>query len=79
MHEVVEEQDTRGFDMPAPKASDSPMSQLPVHLNTFPVWSMATQNAALTHETDEIDCTGLADPTDLDVPPQPSGGVVSAP
>jgi CTP:molybdopterin cytidylyltransferase MocA len=32
-----------------------------------------------THEPEEIDCTGLADPTDLDVPPQPSGGVVSAP
>jgi molybdenum cofactor cytidylyltransferase/nicotine blue oxidoreductase len=32
-----------------------------------------------THEPAEIDCTGLADPTDLDVPPQPSGGVVSAP
>jgi CTP:molybdopterin cytidylyltransferase MocA len=32
-----------------------------------------------THEPAEIDCTGLADPTDLDVPPQPSSGVVSAP
>jgi molybdenum cofactor cytidylyltransferase/nicotine blue oxidoreductase len=32
-----------------------------------------------THEPVEIDCTGLADPTDLDVPPQAPGGVVSAP
>jgi molybdenum cofactor cytidylyltransferase/nicotine blue oxidoreductase len=32
-----------------------------------------------THEPEEIDCTGLADPTDLDVPPQAPGGVVSAP
>jgi CTP:molybdopterin cytidylyltransferase MocA len=42
-----------------------------------------------THEPAEIDCTGLADPTDLDVPPPtrpggagpgaPAGGVVSAP
>ena len=29
-----------------------------------------------THEVTEVDCTGLADPTDLDVPP---GGVQSAP
>ena len=29
-----------------------------------------------THEVTEVDCTGLADPTDLDVPP---GGVPSAP
>jgi molybdenum cofactor cytidylyltransferase/nicotine blue oxidoreductase len=28
------------------------------------------------HEATEIDCTGLADPTDLDVPPS---GVPSAP
>src|SRR6195952_5058622 len=32
-----------------------------------------------THEPVEMDCTGLADPTDLDVPPQAAGGVVSAP
>ena len=31
------------------------------------------------HEPVEIDCTGLADPTDLDVPPPAAGGVVSAP
>jgi CTP:molybdopterin cytidylyltransferase MocA len=29
-----------------------------------------------THDVTEVDCTGLADPTDLDVPP---GGVPSAP
>ena len=28
------------------------------------------------HDVTEVDCTGLADPTDLDVPP---GGVPSAP
>jgi molybdenum cofactor cytidylyltransferase/nicotine blue oxidoreductase len=32
-----------------------------------------------THGPVEIDCTGLADPTDLDVPPPAPGGVVSAP
>ena len=32
-----------------------------------------------THEPAEIDCTGLADPTDLDVPPACPGGVASAP
>jgi molybdenum cofactor cytidylyltransferase/nicotine blue oxidoreductase len=31
------------------------------------------------HDVEEIDCTGLADPTDLDVPPDPPGGVASAP
>lgn len=32
-----------------------------------------------THEPAQIDCTGLADPTDLDVPPPSPGGVASAP
>jgi CTP:molybdopterin cytidylyltransferase MocA len=32
-----------------------------------------------THRPTEVDCTGLADPTDLDVPPPAPGGVVSAP
>ncbi|MGZ4643075.1 MAG: nucleotidyltransferase family protein [Blastococcus sp.] len=31
------------------------------------------------HDVAEIDCTGLADPTDLDVPPEQPGGVASAP
>jgi molybdenum cofactor cytidylyltransferase/nicotine blue oxidoreductase len=31
------------------------------------------------HDVAEIDCTGLADPTDLDVPPERPGGVASAP
>ena len=31
------------------------------------------------HDVAEIDCTGLADPTDLDVPPEQPGGVTSAP
>jgi molybdenum cofactor cytidylyltransferase/nicotine blue oxidoreductase len=32
-----------------------------------------------THDVAEVDCTGLADPTDLDVPPAAPGGVASAP
>jgi CTP:molybdopterin cytidylyltransferase MocA len=31
------------------------------------------------HDVLEVDCTGLADPADLDVPPEAAGGVVSAP
>jgi CTP:molybdopterin cytidylyltransferase MocA len=31
------------------------------------------------HEVTEVDCTGLADPADLDVPPDAAGGVASAP
>jgi molybdenum cofactor cytidylyltransferase/nicotine blue oxidoreductase len=31
------------------------------------------------HAVTEVDCTGLADPTDLDVPPGAPGGVASAP
>ncbi len=32
------------------------------------------------HDVTEVDCTGLADPVDLDVPPgSPDGGVASAP
>jgi CTP:molybdopterin cytidylyltransferase MocA len=31
------------------------------------------------HDVTEVDCSGLADPTDLDVPPGPAGGVASAP
>jgi len=31
------------------------------------------------HDVTEIDCTALADPTDLDVPPGAPGGVASAP
>lgn len=31
------------------------------------------------HDVTEVDCTGLADPTDLDVPPDAAGGVASAP
>jgi molybdenum cofactor cytidylyltransferase/nicotine blue oxidoreductase len=32
------------------------------------------------HAVTEVDCTGLADPVDLDVPPgSPDGGVASAP
>ena len=31
------------------------------------------------HDVTEVDCTGLADPTDLDVPPGPASGVPSAP
>jgi CTP:molybdopterin cytidylyltransferase MocA len=32
-----------------------------------------------THEVTEVDCTGLADPTDLDVPPAAGPGVPSRP
>jgi molybdenum cofactor cytidylyltransferase/nicotine blue oxidoreductase len=31
------------------------------------------------HDVTEVDCTGLADPTDLDVPPGSASGVPSAP
>ena len=31
------------------------------------------------HEVTEVDCTGLADPTDLDVPRRASGGYLRPP